>query len=44
MQVSIADKQQQAMAVISVSQPVSAEIIAVLNDIPAIRQLIQIQL
>ncbi|MEY4767440.1 MAG: D-3-phosphoglycerate dehydrogenase [Pseudomonadota bacterium] len=44
MQVSIADENQQAMAVISVSQPLADEIVTAIGQIPAICQLTQIHL
>jgi D-3-phosphoglycerate dehydrogenase len=44
MQVSVADAKQQAMAVISISQPLNAALLAELQAIPAIQRLTQIQL
>jgi len=44
MQVGVADDNQQAMAVVSVSQPLDAGLLAELQAIPAIHQLTQIQL
>lgn len=44
MQVGLANTQSQAMAVISVSEPLTAELLAALQDIPAIKRLTQIQL
>jgi D-3-phosphoglycerate dehydrogenase len=44
MQVGIANANQQAMAVISVSEPLSADLLAEIKSIPAIQRLTQIQL
>jgi D-3-phosphoglycerate dehydrogenase len=44
MQVSVADSNQQAMAVISVSEPLNEQLLAELKAIPAIHRLTQIQL
>lgn len=44
MQVGIADDQQQAMAVISVTEPVGADILKQLHDVPPVRQVTQINL
>jgi D-3-phosphoglycerate dehydrogenase len=44
MQVSVADANQQAMAVVGISQPLTEQLLAELQAIPAIQRLTQIQL
>jgi D-3-phosphoglycerate dehydrogenase len=44
MQVGTADSQQRAMAVISVTEPVGADILQQLHDVPPVQQVTQINL